>query len=137
MLKKFNLYFIQLTMAPLFNELRFNIVFRILITLYGATWIGNFIACIPDSNNNDDELFKFNQSNYTFWLISSLIFFWFWISQFKYPVLVYLTVIEIFIIILIYLHLIRCKLKYLKTKKRKLNALNKRMKEEMKSRLSS
>ena len=124
-------------MGSLFGELRFNIVFRILITLYGATWVWNFIACIPDSENSDDDLFKFNQSSYTFWLISSLIFFWFWISQFRYPTLVYLTVIEIFIIILIYLHLIRCKLKYIKTKKRKLNAMNKRRKEEMKSRLSS
>ena len=123
-------------MTPLFNELRFNIAFWVVITAYWATWVGNFIACIPDSDNNDDELFRFNKANYHFRLISSLIFFLFWISQFKFPSLVYLTVIEIFSIIIIYLYLIVCKQKYIKRKQKRLNDLNKKNKEEIKSRLT-
>ncbi len=122
-------------MGPLFNELWFNILFWVLITAYWATGVWNFIACIPDSQNNDDDLFRFNKSNYTFWLVSSLIFFMFWISQFRFPNLVYLTMAEMFIIILVYLRLIIKKQRYLKNKKRKLNEIDKRVKEDMKTRL--
>ena len=93
------------------SELWFNIILRVLITIYWATWLWNLIAYTPDPKiDDDDELFKFNKASYIFWLITSLLFLFFWISEFKNDILVYLTVIEIIIIIISYLYLLltRC-----------------------------
>lgn len=89
------------------SELWFNIILRVLITIYWATWIWNLIAHTPDPKiDDDDELFKFNKVSYIFRLITSLLFFSFWISEFKNEILIYLTVIEIIVIILAYMYLI-------------------------------
>ena len=89
------------------SELWFNIILRILITIYWATWIWNLLAYTPDPKiDDDDELFKFNKVSYIFWLVTSLIFFFFGISEFKNATLIYLTVIEIILIIIGYLYLI-------------------------------
>jgi len=89
------------------SELWFNIILRVLITIYWATWIWNLIAHTPDPKIDDDnELFKFNKVSYIFRLITSLLFFSFWISEFKNEILIYLTVIEIIVIILAYMYLI-------------------------------
>lgn len=92
---------------PIVDEFRFNLILRILITIYWITGIGNFLARTADPRINDDaEIFRLNKRNYIFWLITSLIFFSFWISEFKNQTLVYLTVIEIVILILIYTYLL-------------------------------
>ena len=89
------------------SELWFNIILRVLITIYWATWIWNLIAHTPDPKiDDDDELFKFNKVSYIFRLITSLLFFSFWISEFKNEILIYLTVIEIIVIIIAYMYLI-------------------------------
>ena len=92
---------------PIIDEFRFNLILRILITIYWATWIWNFLARTADPRIDDDaEIFRLNKRSYIFWLITSLIFFFFWISEFKNQTLVYLTVIEIVILILFYMYLL-------------------------------
>jgi len=92
------------------TELWFNIILRILITIYWATWLWNLLAYTPNPKiDDDDELFNFNKASYIFRLITSLLFLLFWISEFKNEILVYLTVIEIVIIILAYLYLLIAK----------------------------
>lgn len=92
---------------PFTSEFEFNIILRILITIYGATGIWNLLARTADPRIDDDaEIFKLNKWNYMFWLITSLIFFLFWISEFENQTLVYLTAIEIVILILSYMYLL-------------------------------
>lgn len=91
---------------PIIDQFGFNLILRILITIYWATGIWNFLARTADPRINDDaEIFRLNKRNYIFWLITSLIFFFFWISEFENQTLVYLTVIEIIILIIIYTYL--------------------------------
>ena len=91
---------------PIISELGFNVILRILITIYWATGIWNFLARTVDPRIDDDaEIFRLNKRNYIFWLITSLIFFFFWISEFQNTTLIYLTVIEIILLIIIYTYL--------------------------------
>ena len=91
---------------PFISEFGFNIILRILITIYWATGIGNFLARTADPRIDDDaEIFRLNKWNYIFWLTTSLIFFFFWISEFKNQTLVYLTVVEIIALIITYMYL--------------------------------
>ena len=91
---------------PIISELGFNVILRILITIYWATGIWNFLARTVDPRIDDDaEIFRLNKRNYIFWLITSLIFFFFWISEFQNLTLIYLTVIEIVLLIIIYTYL--------------------------------
>ena len=91
---------------PLISEFTLNIVLRILITIYWATGIWNFLARTADPRINDDaEIFRLNKWNYIFRLVTSLIFFFFWISEFQNQTLVYLTVIEIVILVITYTYL--------------------------------
>lgn len=115
------------------DQFRFNLVLRILITAYWASWIWNFIAFVPGNYKDDDAdiLWYSNKSNYSFWLISSLIFFLLWISQFQYIRLTYITIAEIFIIIICYMYLCIYKRKYMKKNERNIKELRKRNKEEI------
>ena len=91
---------------PFISEFGFNIILRILITIYWATGIWNFLARTADPRIDDDaEIFRLNKWNYIFWLTTSLIFFFFWISEFKNQTLVYLTVVEIIALIITYMYL--------------------------------
>ena len=108
------------------DQLRFNIVLRILITAYGASGIWNFFAIVPWCSEEDAEiLWCHRNTNYSFWLISSLLFFLLWISQFQYAYLVYLSMWEIYLIIIIYLWLIVKKRKYSNHNKQKLTTIKK------------
>ena len=94
-------------MPIIIDEFRFNLILRILITIYWATGIWNFLARTADPRIDDDaEIFRLNKLNYIFWLITSLIFFFFWISEFKNQILVYLTVVEIVVLIFAYMYLL-------------------------------
>jgi len=65
------------------------------------------LARTADPRIDDDaEVFKLNKWNYVFWLVSSLLFFFFWISEFKNEILIYLSVIEIVVLIISYMYLI-------------------------------
>jgi len=109
------------------DHLWFNIVLWALITAYGASGIWNFMAFVPGCNKDDSEILWYsNTSNYSFRLISSLIFFLLWISQFKYLRLSYLTMAEIFIIIFAYLYLIVCKERYMRRNKDNMKILRRR-----------
>jgi hypothetical protein len=123
--KKYNfIYFNKNKMElPLpLDQFRFNLVLWILITAYWMSGIGNYFAFIPGCSKEDAELLWYKQNwNYSFWLISSLIFFLLWISQFQYPFLIYLSIWEIYLIIIIYSYLIIKKVTYYKLiKERKL-----------------
>ena len=65
-----------------------------------------------------DDFFQYNEFNYTFWLISSLIFLWLWTLQFKYPILVYLSLVEMIILIIAYMLLISQKQECIKRQKK-------------------
>lgn len=107
MQKKYNIYPLNLITMPFISEFGFNLILRVLITIYWATGIWNFLARTADPRIDDDaEIFRLNRRNYIFWLTTSLIFFFFWISEFKNQTLVYLTVVEIIILILIYTYLL-------------------------------
>ena len=95
----------------------FDIIIRVLITAYGATGVWNFIAYTP-WGLSDDDFFQYNEFNYTFWLISSLIFLWLWTLQFKYPILVYLSLVEMIILIIAYMFLISQKQECIKKQKK-------------------
>ena len=95
----------------------FDIIIRVLITAYGATGVWNFIAYTP-WGLNDDDFFQYNEFNYTFWLISSLIFLGLWTLQFKYPILVYLSLLEMIILIIAYMFLIAQKQECIKRQKK-------------------
>ena len=108
MRKKFNLYHHKRTMSvslPL-DQFRFNLTLRVLITAYGASGVWNFMAFVPWCNRDDAKILWYKQrSNYAFRLISSLIFLYIWISQFQYTSLVYLSIGEIYIIVIMYLYI--------------------------------
>jgi hypothetical protein len=107
------------------DQFRFNLVLRILITAYGASGIWNFFAFIPGCSEEDAEILWYNRnSNYSFRLISSLIFFLIWISLFRYPSLIYLSTWEIYLTIITYLRLIVKKWKYSKSTKAKIRQVN-------------
>lgn len=126
--KNLILFYITKMELPLpVDQLRFNIVLWILITAYWASWLWNFFATVPGCSKEDAEILWYNtKSNYSFRLISSLIFFLLWISQFHYACLIYLSIIEIYVIIIAYLYLIIKKRKYIKQEKNKRNQINKR-----------
>lgn len=109
----------------------FDIIIRVLITAYGATGVWNFIAYTP-WGLSDDDFFEYNDFNYTFWLISSLIFLGLWTLQFKYPLLVYLSLIEMIILIIAYMFLIAQKQECIKKQKK----MRKEMKRKKLSMLS-
>lgn len=136
MLREFNFIYKYYKMILPFNELRFNIAFWVLITLYWFSGLWDFFAYMPKWQDSDDDIFHFNHCSYSFRLITSLIFFLIWVSQFKYEPLVFLTVAEIFLVIIIYIRLIISKQKYIKTQKKKLASVHKKRMEEMKERLS-
>ena len=117
------------------DQLRFNLVLRTLITAYGISGIWNFIAFVPWCNKDDEKILWYNNcsSNYSFRLISSLIFFLLWISQFKYLWLSYLTMAEIFIVIIAYLCLIIGKERYIEKNENNIKRLKKKSLEEIKN----
>jgi hypothetical protein len=106
--KKFNNFTILIFITMHFiTEFEFNIILRILITIYWTLGIWNLLARTADPRIDDDaEVFKLNKWNYVFWLVSSLLFFFFWISEFKNEILIYLSVIEIVVLIISYMYLI-------------------------------
>ena len=101
------------------DQFRFNVVLWILITAYWISGIWNFMAFVPGWTKDDAKMIWYNKSNYSFWLISSLLFFILWISQFHYKIFVYLTMWEIYLTIILYLYLTTKKRCYLKTNKKK------------------
>ena len=120
------------------EQLWFNILLRALITVYSANGIWNFIAFIPWMSRDDAEILWYDRnSNYSFQLTSSLIFCLLGIAQFRYPVLTYLTIVEVVLIIVTYLHLIECKLSYIKQKRVNLKKIKRKRMDEIKSKLSS
>ena len=112
------------------DQFRFNIVLWILITAYGISGIWNFIAFVPGRTKEDAKIMWYNnKTNYSFRLISSLLFFILWISQFHYEILVYITLWEIYLTVIIYLYLIIKQYCYLKANKIKKRESDKRRKE--------
>lgn len=108
------------------DQFRFNLVLRILITAYWASGIWNFFAFIPWWTREDAEMLwcSYN-SNYSFRLISSLIFFLLWISLFRYPALVCISAIEAYLTIIIYAWLIAKKWRFVKKNKARSRKINK------------
>lgn len=124
---------ILMTLPLPLDQFRFNIVLWILITAYWAAWIWNFIAFVPGCTKNDAEIMWYNnKSNYSFRLISSLLFFLLWISQFQYTTLIYLTLWEIYLTVITYVYLIFKKWHYLKTNRDKKKEMLKKEKEMLK-----
>jgi len=114
------------------DQFRFNVILWLLITAYWASGIWNFIAFVPGCSCEDAKILWYtNKSNYSFWLISSLLFFLLWISQFQYISLVYLTIGEIYLTIIIYIYLIIRKRTYLAENKKKTKEIIKRNREEV------
>ncbi len=112
------------------DQFRFNIVLWVLITAYGISGIWNFIAFVPGRTKEDAKIMWYNnKTNYSFRLISSLLFFILWVSQFHYEFLVYITLWEIYLTIIIYLYLIIKQYCYLKTNKIKKRESDKKRKE--------
>lgn len=83
-----------------------NILLWAVITIYWINWIGNFYAVLPEPKLDDsEELLKVKHPNFTFWLTTSLIYFFYGLSQITNPVLVWLTFIELIAIIITYAYL--------------------------------
>ena len=117
---------------PIISEIGFNIILRVLITIYWATGIWNFLARTADPRIDDDaEIFRLNRWNYVFWLTTSLIFFFFGISEFKNQTLVYLTVAEIIILIIIYTYLLISKELQSSKQMKKIKEMNKQKLEKL------
>lgn len=109
------------------DQLRFNIVLRVLITAYGLSGLSNFIAFVPWNNDDDANILWYsNNCNYSFRLISSLIFYLLWISQFQYSWLAYITMWEIFVIIIAYLYCMVMQRRYLKKNEENLKEIRER-----------
>lgn len=109
------------------DQLRFNIVLRVLITAYGLSGLSNFIAFVPWNNDDDANILWYsNNCNYSFRLISSLIFYLLWISQFQYSWLAYITMWEIFVIIIAYLYCMVMQRHYLKKNEENLKEIRER-----------
>ena len=118
------------------DQFRFNLLLRALITVYSFNGIWNFIAYIPWMSKEDAKILWYgNNWNYSFQLTSSLIFCLLWIAEFRYQTFIYLTIVEIILILVTYLHLIKCKLKYINDKKIKLKKIIKKKSEDIKSKL--
>lgn len=114
------------------DQFRFNVILWLLITAYWASGIWNFIAFVPGYSEEDAKILWYNnKSNYSFRLISSLLFFLLWISQFQYLSLIYLTIGEIYLTIIIYLYLIIKKRSYLIENKKKAKEIIKKRREEV------
>ena len=111
----------------------FDIILRVLITAYWANGIWNFIAYTP-WGCCDDDFFKYNQFNYTFRLISSLIFLAFGTLQFKHPILVYLSLAEMVILTIVYMFIILEKRKCIKKQDKKRKEMEKKRIEMLKIR---
>ena len=94
-----------------------DIILRILITAYGASGVWNFIAYTP-WGSKDDDFFNYNEFNYVFRLVTSLIFLTFWILQFKHPILVYVSLVEVVVLIIAYMILITEKWECIKRQKK-------------------
>lgn len=119
------------------DQLWFNILLRALITVYCANGIWSFVAFIPWMSKEDAEILGYDKnSNYSFQLTSSLIFCLLWIAQFRYQFLVYITLIEIIIVVVTYLNLIECKLRYLRKKRETLKKIKKNGKDEIRLKVS-
>lgn len=113
------------------DQFRFNIVLRVLITVYGAAWIWNFMAFIPWCNKEDAEVLWYkNKSNYSFRLLSSILFFLLWISQFQYPSLIFISIWEIYLIIVIYFVILIKKRSYSEKNKTKRWQMNRKQYKE-------
>jgi len=113
------------------DQFRFNIVLRLLITAYWVSGLWNYFAFVPGCNEEDAEILWYKKnSNYSFWLISSLIFLLLWISQFQYPVLIYLSIWEIYLVIIAYWYLIVKKRSYYKQNKERRAQINKKRYDE-------
>jgi hypothetical protein len=109
------------------DQFWFNVILRVLITAYGAAWIWNFMAFIPWCNKEDAEILWYkNKSNYSFRLLSSILFFLLWISQFQYPSLIFISIWEIYLIIVIYFVILIKKRSYSEKNKTKTYQINKK-----------
>ena len=109
------------------DQLRFNLVLWVLITAYGLSGLSSFMAFVPWNNDEDAKILWYsNNCNYSFWLISSLIFYLLWISQFQYARLAYVTMWEIFIIIIAYLYFIVIQNRYLRKNEENLREIRER-----------
>lgn len=112
---------------PIISEHTLDIILRFLITMYWIWWITNFYVISPEFHKWDDKLFNVKSQNYLFRLTTSLIFFIYGLLEFSDPSLVYLTIAEIIIIIIIYLHLILSKKKAFREKARRLKSFQKEL----------
>ena len=109
------------------DEFRFNLVLWFLITLYGASGVWNFTAFVPGCSDDDMKILRCNnKSNYSSRLISSLLFFLLWISQFRYACFVYLTMGEMYLTIFIYLFFIFRKWHYFRQNKHREKEITKK-----------
>ena len=109
------------------DQFRFNVILWVLITAYWAAWIWNFMAFIPWCSKDDAEILWYkNKSNYSFRLLSSILFFLLWISQFQYPSLIMISIWEIYLIIVIYLIILIKKRSYSEKNKRKTWQINRK-----------
>ncbi len=130
--KGFNLYYKKTKMILPMEQLWFNILLRAVITIYSVNGIWNFITYIPWMSKNDAKVLGYDTNpNYSFQLTSSLIFCLLWIAQFRYQILVYLSIVEIVLIIITYLRLIKCKLSYLEKKKMALKKIKQKRMEKL------
>ena len=113
------------------DQFRFNVILWLLITAYGAAWIWNFMAFIPWCNEDDAEILWYkNKSNYSFRLLSSILFFLLWISQFQYPSLIMISIWEIYLIIIIYFLILIKKRSYSERNKTKTQQNKRKMYKE-------
>lgn len=108
-----------------FDKLRFDIVFWLLISGYGIAWLWQFKASIPDGNEDDHKLFKYNKSDLYFRLLTSMIFYCIWLFQFQYAFLYYLTILEIVVVIILYICTYKNKKNYKKLQDEKLQTIRK------------
>lgn len=118
------------------EQLWFNILLRALITVYSANGIWNFIAFIPWMSKEDADILGYNRDSSSFQLTSSLIFCMLWIAQFRFQTLVYLTIVEVILIVVTYLYLIERKLNYIKWKRINLKKIKKNRAEEIRKKIS-
>lgn len=113
------------------DQLRFNFLLRILITIYGISGVWNLLAFIPGWSEEDAEiLWCKHECNYMSQLISSILYFLLWISLFRYPWLIAISVIEVYCLIVIYLWLIIKKWIFFKKNKARYKKINKKRYDE-------
>lgn len=103
-----------------------NILLWAVITIYGVNWISNFYTVLPEPKLDDDEeILWYWKPNFTFWLTTSIIFYFYGLSQITQPILVRLTFIELIAIIITYAYLFVKKELYRKNKEEILKKFNK------------